>query len=339
VIEKTLVMLLLCLLASGQAVAQRKTDVVSMYNGDRITGEIRSLQAGILQFKTDSLGTINVEWQDIANLQSRYKYEIRLSDGERLICSIADADRPGQLNIIAGSLPRSLEWIQVVEMRPIEDHWTDRLDFYLAAGYSYTKASSVQQTTFNTEITYASELSLNTLTGRHARTQQQDDTTRSSRLNFTRSVWTERSTDFRSVWGSFEANDELGLEHRFASGIGLGRFFLDTHRSRWTGVVGLQLLTEQNEGLKEEQAIEAAVSNNLRLWRLDTPELDISFSLNLYPNLSDTGRLRGDTDLRLRWELIEDLFWDVTTYGTYDSDAESDNVWDYGISTGIGWEY
>ncbi len=342
--------------------AQRRTDVINMYNGDRVTGEIVTLQAGILEFKTDSMGTLKVEWQDIAAVSSRYLYEVRLSNGERHLGNIVEASRPGQLSLVMqgseSGQEDAFEWIEVVELRPIEDHWSERLEIYLAATFNYTKASSVAQTNFNTEVTYTDTNTLNKLSARHTRSDNGTDITNSSRANVSRAVWTGRSRDFRAFWGSYESNDELGLDHRYAGGAGIGRFLVDTHRMRWMGTVGLQVLTERaldeeilvpGEGEEEDQvqlvkgetneAVEGVLTSAFTMWRLDTPELDLNFTFQLYPNLSDTGRLRGDTDLRLRWEIIEDLFWDVTAWGTYDSEADSDNVWDYGVSTGVGWEF
>lgn len=67
--------------------------------------------------------------------------------------------------------------------------------------------------------------------------------------------------------------------------------------------------------------------------------MNLDFVLNLYPSLTDSGRLRSSSDLRLRWELIEDLFFDITAYGSYDNKAEANNDIDYGVTTGLGWEY
>ena len=65
-------------LLSLQALAQRKTDIVTLYNGDRITGEVKALDGGILKLSTDSMGTINIEWQEISTLESKYLYEVRM---------------------------------------------------------------------------------------------------------------------------------------------------------------------------------------------------------------------------------------------------------------------
>ena len=53
---------------SGNASAQGKTDVVTLANGDRITGEIERLERGRLEFKTDDAGTLYLEWDKLASL-------------------------------------------------------------------------------------------------------------------------------------------------------------------------------------------------------------------------------------------------------------------------------
>ena len=74
-------------------------------------------------------------------------------------------------------------------------------------------------------------------------------------------------------------------------------------------------------------------------WKFDPPELDVKLTLNLYPSMTDSGRLRGDSDLRLRWELYKNLFWDISTWGVYDNRSTSEDNFDYGVTTGIGWDY
>ena len=121
--------------------------------------------------------------------------------------------------------------------------------------------------------------------------------------------------------------------------------------------MGLQAITEKTandplEGCLEGQetstcgdkkdrreSIEAFVSTSLAAWRFDSPELDIDIKFNLYPSLSESDRLRGDTDIRIRWELVKDLFWDITAFATYDNKAGIDHEVDYGVTTGIGWTF
>ena len=76
-------------------------------------------------------------------------------------------------------------------------------------------------------------------------------------------------------------------------------------------------------------------------FRYDTPELDLSTSLQIIPNLSDSGRVRSEFDIKLRWEMVEDLFWELSVYDSYDSDPVLDDAEknDYGIVTSLGWEF
>ena len=319
--------------------ANAKTDVVILYNGDHVTGEVKSLESGILSLSTDSMGTIKIEWQDIARLESEHYYEIRTSDGARFLGSVAPAAQPGQIQVTDLGGEYQFGALQIVQIRPIEKSVLDRLDVYFSAGYSYTRASSIAQSSVNTKIGYENEKSRNTLTGRASLTDSAGESTSSSRVDLDRAVWTSRKNVFRSSFGNYESNDELGLDHRIGIGAGLGTYFVDTYRNRLVGVAGLQVITEQDKGDESDQNLELYLSGRYLAWRLDSPELDLDFGLTIYPSLTDPGRVRSGSDLRLRWELVEDLFFDITAYGTYDSRAENNSGVDYGVTTGLGWEF
>ncbi len=330
--------LMVACLYSPHGLTHTKTDIVSLYNGDRITGEIKHLYGGLLQYSTDGMGTVKIEWQEIARVESRYHYEIRTSTGERLFGSIGPGERPGQLRVTDGSDTRDLEWLQVVELRPVEEKWWDRLDVYLSAGYSYTKASDVGEITFNTQVSYEDERTRTALNGRTILTQTDEETTHHNRYDISRWLWQDRAELFRSFSATYEDNDELDLDHRISVGAGLGRYFIDTHRSRLLGLAGLQVITENSSGTDESQDVELFGTADYAMWQFNTPELNLNLQFNLYPSLTDIGRVRSDTDLILKWEIVEDLFLDITAWATTDNQAESNRQVDYGISTGVGWE-
>lgn len=332
-------LLTLQLALCGEALARSKTDVVTLYNGDHITGEIKSLYGGLLEYSTDAMGTVKLEWQHIAQVQSMYNFEIRLSDGSRHFGSLQKPARPGQL--LAASLGEDLDlsMIEVVELRPIEDSVLERFDVRLSAGYSFTRASSVAQTSLNTEIGYEDEKARNTLNGRLTITDTSDETTRSARVGASRQRWTDREGTFRLLFSNYETNDELALDYRLSAGLGVGRYFIDKRGMRLLGASGLQVLTERSSEGEEQDSVELFLSTKYSMWRFDTPELDLDFSFQLYPSVTETGRLRGDSDITLSWEIVKDLFWEISAYGTYDNEAEGDKQIDYGVTTGLGWKY
>ncbi len=224
------------------------------------------------------------------------------------------------------------------------DSFAERIDVYLAAGYAYTKASGVGQLSFNTSVGYEDMKSRNSLAARNTITDTSDDRTSATRVNLDRAVWRKNRADsFRAVFGNYEDNDELDLDYRVGLGAGLGRYFIDTHRSRLFGIAGLQAITEKNRtetGAATNEDVELFLNAGFALWKFTSPELDLDLNLSLYPSITDSGRLRSDTNLRLRWELMDDLFWDITAWASTDNQADkTGRSKDYSITTGIGWEY
>jgi len=97
----------------------------------------------------------------------------------------------------------------------------------------------------------------------------------------------------------------------------------------------------------DQDTIEAIGTLTWDWFRFDSPELDLSTSLQVIPNLTDTGRVRGELDIKLKWEMIEDLFWELSYYHSYDSrppvrpeiGTEEAEKSDYGIITSIGYDF
>jgi hypothetical protein len=76
----------LCISMCGsiEAWSHAKTDLITVTNGDQITGAVNSMSAGKLSVSTSYAGTVNIKWREIKQIESRYLYEIRLDDGERI---------------------------------------------------------------------------------------------------------------------------------------------------------------------------------------------------------------------------------------------------------------
>ena len=76
-------LLMIMLLIPLTSYAVERTDIVILNNGDRVTGEIKSLEAGLLELKTDTMGTIRIEWRFISELISDKNQSVEVTDGRR----------------------------------------------------------------------------------------------------------------------------------------------------------------------------------------------------------------------------------------------------------------
>jgi hypothetical protein len=336
-----LTLLLLTLLSATPALAHSKTDIITLHNGDRITGEIKSLDNGRLSLGTDAMGTVAVEWKEVASVDSNYNYEVRLGDGQRFFGSIKPTSLPGTVLVRDVFGERKHSWEEIVELRPVEDTIVDRLDVDVSANYAFTKASGVTQTELRVNASYEDVNAQNNFTSRLTIADTDETSSASSRIRLARQVWTDRQAVYRVLFGGHETNDELGLDYRVTFGGGAGRYFLDTNNSTLNAGVGLQALSERSSDGLTQESLEAVIFAQLARWRFDSPQLDLTVDGQVYPSLTESGRVRADSSATLRWELIGDLFWNVSAWGSYDSAAvdEEAGEFDWGITTGVGWSF
>src|ERR1700733_6955113 len=69
-------------LCSTALFAQETNDVIVMKNGDRLTGEINGLSAGVLSVRVSYIdGRIAVQWSQIAHLESNRLYLVHTESG------------------------------------------------------------------------------------------------------------------------------------------------------------------------------------------------------------------------------------------------------------------
>jgi hypothetical protein len=237
-----------------------------------------------------------------------------------------------------------------VRISQIEDTFWERVQGSLTFGYSFTKASDVAQGNLGFRATHRTEIRSFTVDGSTIITSDQADEN-TQRSNLSLSTTRFRSNRwFNSYLLGFESNDELGLNLRSSLGAGLGRYMIQTNTSELSLVGGLLGTAEDlspNEGVPEassqssKESFEGMLGVDYSRYIFDDPTVDLSVSLFAFPSITESGRTRAQFDVNFRWELINDLFWDLTYYNTYDSDppSGSESTNDYGIVTSIGYSF
>jgi hypothetical protein len=105
---------------------------------------------------------------------------------------------------------------------------------------------------------------------------------------------------------------------------------------------GLQLSVEDLVGEPEEtRSVESTFSANWDWFLFDDPELDWSTRLQVIPSLTERGRVRGELETTLAWELIGDLDWAVSLYGSWDNQPQASDgaTSDYGVNTALSYDF
>jgi hypothetical protein len=338
---RTAVVLAVLLLSSARAWSQGRTDVIQLANGDRITGEVSELVRGRLEFKTDDVGTIYIEWDKVVRVQAARGFEVTTSDGRRFLGSLSSSgDR--SLVVVSDADSVTLTMEDVTGIAQIGRSFWAKLDGTVDAGFSYTKSSGIAQTTFNSNTVFRRPAFEVRLTASATLTQQDVDDQADDRGALEASYLNHRGRRwFVGGAGSFETNESLGLRLRSQVGGMVGMRLVNTNRAYLQFSGGLVVNDESSFDTESSQNVEGLVAFRTSYYAYDRPKTNVDASLQYYPSLSDWGRQRLQLDTAFNREVWKDFFVGFHVYDTFDSDPLDPDAArnDVGIVASIGWSY
>jgi Protein of unknown function, DUF481 len=327
--------------SSPTAWAQKRTDVVTLLNGDRFTGEITDLNRGRLELKTDDAGTIEIEWDKIARIEAARQFEVETSDGRRLLGSLGMTG-DGAILIVGSDGDVSLPMPEVTRITAIGASFWAKLEGAIDAGFTYTHSSGIAQTTLNSDTVYRRPAFLFRLTSSATLTQRSDEAERDDRaaVDFSYVRYRGRRLFVAGNTG-FETNESLGLLLRSQLGMLVGLRLVNTNRAQFELGSGLVVNDERGVDAEPTQNVEGAFSLRTSYYTYDRPKTQFDGSVQYYPSLSNWGRQRLQVDSSVRRELLKDFFAALNVFYTFDSappNPDADRT-DVGVVVSIGWSY
>jgi len=337
-----LVVAAVAMLGAPVARAER-TDVVVLLNGDSVTGEIKQLSRGLLKYKTDSAGTLNIEWEDVVTLVSKDSFHVETSSGGQFYGSISAGERETPSLVVGGEEDSTELYLEnIVRINPIGSSFFRRIDGSMSFGFNYTKASDVANLNFAFNADYRVRKFVTGMSFNSNLTTQSDRAT-SSRQEAIYYYERFRLDRWFTRWsGSLQSNDEIGLDLRAqVSWLG-GRYVKQTLISMLSTAGGLAVSNESRTGDEGSQNnLDLVLTTDYQFFQFHYPKRDLSLALFVYPSLTNWGRVRGDFDTRLRFELFSDFFLEFSLYATYDNEAadETTSTTDYGVVTSLSWTF
>jgi hypothetical protein len=321
---------------------QPKTDVVTLANGDRLTGEIKGLERGRLEFSTDDAGTLYLEWDKLVSVvATARRVEVVTEDGLRFLGSLGAADRRS-IAVVAPDQTVTLAMSEVTIIRPIGTSFWRKLDGSLDAGFSYTRSSGVAQLNVNSDTVYRKFATQTRLAASLIVTETEDSEGRNDRgmleASHLRYPWREW---FVTGAARFETNESLGLELRSQIGAATGPRLVNSNRGHVLLGGGIVVNDERGVDVEPQQNLEALLAFYGSFFTYDRPKTNLDATLQYYPSLSDPGRHRVQLDAAARREFFKDFFVSLSLYNSYDNQPPNPNADtnDVGVVASIGWSY
>jgi putative salt-induced outer membrane protein YdiY/sRNA-binding regulator protein Hfq len=321
-------------------------DSVTMMNGDRLTGEVKKLQNGVLYFKTDYVDSnIAIDWNQIKAVETSATFQVTLVNGIHMTGKIRRV--PGapkteeEFIIMAAGGDTRLPASAIAEISSQKDTFLRQLKGSIDVGYSFTSGNN--QTTLNTDAS-ATYTTPRWTIGESVSTSfsGQSGAARTNRLDDIISV--ERFLSRNSYLGGVNEylhSSQQDLNLRITAGGGYGRYLIRTNTTnlRWIGgAVYTWEDYDQISGQPRNSNVEGLIGAAYDSYRFKFGEIHLRASL--FPGLSDSGRIRSTTNNALKIKLTNNFYFTIGFWDNYDSrpplTAKKNEL---GVSSSIGWSF
>ena len=314
-------------------VPAQKTDKVYLKNGDVVTGEIKSMKLAKMSFDMNGPGTISIKWEEIVQVRSDKTFQVALQDGQILVATLDSTFFETQ----------KIRLDEIVEILQIKNRFWKRLYGDVNLGFNYTKSNDIFQFNFGSSVTYRvpkleTSFKLNNVVSRSS-----SDTITSKKQDATAGVLRTLNKRYYLMSSlGWERNTQLGLDNRYLLTGGAGKIIFNDNSKRLLTGTGLSYNREQfNDSSSYRGNVEAVGVVEFKKFRYTFPKININAQFNIYPSLSDWGRIRMNLQANTSIEIFKDFSVGFTFYDNYDnrpsSDAASTN--DFGITFNIGYTF
>lgn len=336
--------LLLCfafVCLSVLTIQAQKNDTIYLRNGDRITGELKKFEYGLLNLSTDAMKTISIEFDKINSIHSAKYFEIRLNSGQKFFGHLQKSEVMSTVNVITVTDTVAKRLWDIVLIMPIKSSFFQKIDGSIDLGLTYTKASDVFQYSLNTQIThrttyYSTRFNLESILTDDGSKISKNNTLGITVSHLLPNKWLTR------IFAQVQQNTELNLDYRAQAGYGVGYDIARSNSVRFNVLGGLVINQEKTlETVETSENLEAIFSTQVKWFKYRSPKIDVTSGLEIFPSLTSFGRFRLEYDLSAKYELIKDLFLNLQLYENFDSEPfqGGDAKNDWGIITSIGFTF
>jgi hypothetical protein len=324
------------------SLAAQKVDSLVMINENVITGEIKELTRGKLSYKTDDMGTLSIKWDKVKRLKTTHYYEIEVSSGWKYFGTLAWPAEDFKMVVVLTEAD-TLDMYDVVSISRIRTGFFQRTSGYVDFGFNITRANRQTEWTLGAQALYRAQKWAGSLTGNSYFRFQEDTASNTSRNNLVGRA----DRLFKNKWStgltlSVEQNEELNLELRQITGLGVG-YFLTRTNDHTLGFNSSLLATNEKYSTSPEGTtnLEILFAVDFQAFRFDSPKLDLTTAVSVTPSLSDLGRVRTNWDFRASYEVFADFYLGLKGFMALDSRPPTEDAVkaDYSVNFTIGWSW
>ena len=309
-------------------------DVVTLKNGDRVTGAIVSSDAKVLKMKTEFLGEVEIQWEAVSTIDSPEKLYVTSENGQTLVGPVkTDAGNVAVSTAESGIVTAPLASVAAVRNEEAQeayvaeierlrnpnltDFWRGFFDSGLAltAGNAETTtfanaAGATRETTRDKISLYFTSVYANAETFNASTNERFSATTANAIRGGTRYELNLNPKLFAFGFLDLEFDEFQALDLRNVIGGGLGYHLIKNERTEFDVFGGASYNQEFFDNDITRRSAEIVLGQTLSYSVTGRTSLTERFAL--YPNMSETGEFRMQFDTALTTDIFRWLGWNLT---------------------------
>lgn len=314
-------------------------DTLLLSNGDRIIGEVKKMDRGVLIIKTPySSSDLKVKWKKVKTINSDESFLVTATDGRRHKMEGLDTKNPNNI-FIKKDYDGYIDMSDIVLIRPVKDGFVSRLNASISFGYNFTKASNLSQLSVGSTLGYTSDYYSIGATFNSVRSSQDKVEEIQRTLGELSFNYFLKRDNFLIIQSEFLSNSEQKLRLRMTNKLGYGKYFIHSNQMYLAGALGVAWNNERYEEGINENRNSGEVYGALEVNLFDFNDFSLVSGITAYPSLTEKDRVRTDFKIDLKYDLPLDLFIKLGFNYNYDNKpVEGASYADYVIRTTLGWE-
>jgi putative salt-induced outer membrane protein YdiY len=318
---------------AGTALAQ---DRVVMKNGDVITGNVSLIDGEDVLIEPSYADEFAVDLAEVATIELAEAFEVELADDTRSDAAMLTLNDMGDQVLIIDGVERPVNLMDIAEAAEPEDYfdWGANVDWNTTINQGNTDSRNTlifaQGNVKFGDHRHFSDLTLRREEIDNVQTVEQD------LFNYFYN-WVFSDPWYSGVSFSWERDPIRELEHRYTTGLLIGRDIFDDAEKYLTAFAGVGFSDEEIGGIQE--------SGSVAFWRLRY-EHTLWDGMDFFHRQDFTQQFYGEENLILKtttgfkFDIIDDLYTNISYRYDYETEpAEGASKDDSTLQVGIGYEF
>ena len=333
--------------------AAKEFDWVQLTSGEWLKGEIKSMYNESLEFDSDKLDLLTIDWEDVKYLKSYRPSNVNIENHEPIVGSLQVSGE--NVTITIDDKAQQYSRTELISLTPYGDReielWAVKFSLGIDVSrgnteqFDYTARFNAKRRTARTrfELDYIGNVSETT----------NDDggrikTANNHRVNAAHNIYTTRHFFYQPLFAEYFRDRLQNIDRKITVGAGIGYTFLDTAKYEWRVKGGPAYLETRYVSVlpgEDQKADAAALALGTDFDAEINAKVDFSFRYNVQLAPSEVGGYSHhmittvESEITDKLDLDVSLLWDRISNPTSDDSGVEPEPNDYRLTVGLTYTY